>query len=603
MVVSYYVNKILFISSNILVCGVLKTPPSVALAIDAAVPFALSETIAADIMARSSGTLMPFNVVSRVSEVYCLAAPDSSVMTSANAPRFSTTAFAGGPILTMDPWLAAPEVVVVDGGRIAAVGARALLGAYPHARVEQLAGRTLLPGFIDAHNHLSIAALHPLWADLSQVATVEQLQYALAEQAAREPAAQWIRGVGWNETTHGLVLDRHQLDALGLDRPIIVVHFTLHQCVVSSRGLDELGIGRTTPDPQGGMIAHGSDGTPSGLLIERAWSTAHAASMAAYHDRDRWAELFAARARQLLRDGITCVHDAACAPSAEAVYRIMRAAQTLPISVLMMPHADAILTEPTHERLAGPPTGDGDEQLRVGAVKLFADGGVAPAMDVSIAGQRSQFGIEFPGLVEATTRAVARGFRVAVHAIGNVGLAAALTACREAARLRRDDDHRFRIEHASLAARAQIAEMKALGVVGVVQPGFLHHIGQAVEGVPFDEEIWLPFGDLARAGVPLAASSDDPCAFHQPLRTASHGATRRTGSGRILGPEQAIGYEEWLRLYTAGAAYAGGQEHERGSLTPGKRADLVVLEGPLDPDHPPRVAQTWVAGELVYAAA
>jgi predicted amidohydrolase YtcJ len=519
------------------------------------------------------------------------------------ATRPDQRAFVGGRILTMDPSSAEPEIVVIEGGRITAVGERALLDAYPGIVTESLAGRTLAPAFIDAHNHLSIAALHPLWADLSAVKTMDDLRAALAEQAAREPEARWIRGVGWNEVTTGLLPDRTDLDALGFDRPVIVAHYTLHQCVVSSLGLEDLQIGRSTPDPPGGVIARGVDGLPSGLLIERAWSAAHAQSMAAYRDPERWAELFAARARQLIRDGITCVHDAACAPSAEAVYRDMRAAHALPISVLMMPHGEAILMTPPAERLEGPVTGEGDEWLRVGPVKLFADGGIAPAMDVRIAGQRSSFGIAFPSLAESMIDAVRRGFRVAVHAIGNVGLRNALAAFRQAERVRRDDDHRFRVEHACLASREQINEMAALEAIGVVQPGFLHHVGQSVEGVPWDEEIWLPFGDMARAGVRLAASSDDPCAFHEPLRTSSHGATRRTGSGHVLGPEQALGYEEWLRLYTAGAAYAGGQEHERGTLTPGKRADLVVLEGALDPDDPPHVFQTWVAGELAYSAA
>ena len=508
-------------------------------------------------------------------------------------------AFTGGPILTMDPSPACVEVVVVDNGRIAAVGDRALLRAYPDVIIENLAGRTLLPGFIDAHNHLSIAALHPIWADLSREATLDEFKAALLEQASREPDAHWARGANWNEVTTGVLPDRHDLDALGLDRPVIAAHYTLHQCVVSSQGLDELQIGRNTPDPPGGVIARGADGAPSGLLIERAWSAAHAQSMATYRDPERWADLFAARMRQLLRDGITCVHDAACGQTAQAVYRAMHAAGTLPISVLMMPHAEAILMDPP---LDGPVSGDGDEWLRVGPVKLFADGGIAPAMDVSIAGQRSAFGIEFPGLAESVVRAVERGFRVAVHAIGNVGLRNTLEAFARAARIRPDDDHRFRVEHACLASPAQIGEMAALGAIGVVQPGFLHHIGQSVEAVPWDEEIWLPFGDLARARIPLAGSSDDPCAFHEPLRTSSHGATRRTGSGNILGPEQALAYEEWLRAYTAGAAYAGGQEHERGTLSPGKRADFVVLEGDLDPEHPPRVAQTWVDGTLAYDA-
>jgi predicted amidohydrolase YtcJ len=508
-------------------------------------------------------------------------------------------AFTGGRIMTMDPARAHAEVIVVEHGRIAAVGERELLRAYPGAVVEDLAGRTLLPGFIDAHNHLSIAALHPIWADLSRTTTMDELRAALTEQATREPEAHWVRGANWNEVTTGLLPDRHDLDALGLDRPVIVAHYTLHQCVVSSQGLDELQIGRTTPDPPGGIIARGTDGAPSGLLTERAWSAAHAHSMLAYRDPDRWAELFATRMRHLLRDGITCVHDAACGRTAAAVYRAMRAAGTLPISVLMMPHAEAILMDPP---LDGPVTGEGDELLRVGPVKLFADGGIAPAMDVSIAGQRSSFGIAFPGLAASVIAAVDRGFRVAVHALGNVGLRNALDAFARAARVRRDDDHRFRVEHVCLAAPRQITELAALGAIGVVQPGFVHHVGQAVETVPWDEEIWLPFGDLARARIPLAASSDDPCAFHEPLRTSSHGATRRTGSGNVFAPEQAIAYEEWLGAYTAGAAYAGGQEHERGSLTPGKRADLVILDGPLDAENPPRVAQTWVGGRLVYTA-
>jgi predicted amidohydrolase YtcJ len=502
----------------------------------------------------------------------------------------------------MDPFRPDPEVVIIAGDRIAAAGERALLEAHPGIAVESLGGRTLLPGFIDAHNHLSIAALHPVWADLSQVADVEQLRRMLSVHAAREPDVAWIRGASWNEVTTGLMLDRETLDGLGLDRPIVVAHYTLHQGVVSSAGLAALGVGRTTPDPPGGLIMREADGRPSGLLVERAWSLAHARSLAAYHDPDRWADLFVSRARQLLRDGITAVHDAACAPAAEAVYRALHGARRLPLSVLMMPHAEALLERLDPGRLDGPPTGEGDEWLRVGPLKLFADGGIAPAMRVTMGGRPGEpFGILFPGLAEDVGRATERGFAVAVHAIGNLGLAAALDALAPAAR-RRGGERLLRIEHLCFAAPAQFADMAALGLVGVVQPGFVHHIGAAVEGVPFEEESWLAFDAMARAGIRLAASSDDPCAFHEPLRTAAVGATRRTASGGTLDLAQALGYEEWLRLYTAGAAYAGGQEHERGTLTPGKRADLVVLEGALDPEHPPSVAETWVGGVRVHQA-
>ena len=511
-------------------------------------------------------------------------------------------AFVGGRILTMDPWLPEPQVLVIKNGRIAAVGARALLDAYPGVAVEDLAGRALLPGFIDAHNHLSIAALHPLWADLSAVSSIAELQQLLARQAAREPEATWVRGVGWDESVLGGLPDRHDLDALGFDRPVIVVHYSLHQCVVSSAALHALHIGRTTPDPPGGIIARGADGEATGLLIERAWSWAHAQSLAAYRDPQRWGDLIVARGRQLIRDGITCVHDAACSPDAESVYRRLAASKQLPISVLMLPHAEAILLTPPASRLDGPPTGEGDEQLRVGHIKLFADGGIQPAIDATVGGERATFGIRFADLAEHLVRAVVRGFRVAVHAMGNAGLAATLEAFTDAARARPHDDHRFRVEHGTLASAGQLRDLAALGAIAVVQPGFLYHMGRLVEDMRFDAETWLPFGDMARAGIRLAASSDDPCAFHAPLRTAAHGATRRTGSGAVLGAEQALAYEDWLAAYTAGAAFAGGQEHERGTLTPGKRADLVVLEGELYPANPPRVAQTWVGGELAYAA-
>src|SRR5262245_61059661 len=132
-------------------------------------------------------------------------------------------AFFGGRILTMDPATTAPEVVVAADGRIAAVGERELLRAWPDCEVVDLGGRTLLPGFIDAHAHLSLASLHPRWADLSATKDLEELGRALGDQASQEPEAEWVRGVGWESTGdwHG-TLSRHDLDALGLDRPVIV---------------------------------------------------------------------------------------------------------------------------------------------------------------------------------------------------------------------------------------------------------------------------------------------------------------------------------------------------------------------------------------------
>jgi predicted amidohydrolase YtcJ len=508
--------------------------------------------------------------------------------------------FTNARVLTMDDPGAAATAVVIDDGRIVAVGGRELLDLHPDAVREDLGGRILCPGFIDAHNHLSIAALHPLWADLRSVSSVEGLAVALVEQAERSPETPWIRGAGWTDLDNGWRPHRRDLDALGLDRPVVIAHYSLHQCVVDSRALGVLGIGRETRDPAGGEIGRDPDGQPDGLLVERAWSQAHARSLAPYDDPDRWGEHIEVRIRELLTDGITAVHDAACSPGAELAYGRLAADGRLGLSVLAMPHPAALLQPPDDGRLSGPPTGEGGEMFRIGALKAFADGGVTPAIDVSLGGERIRYGDLFDGLDAQVATALEHGFDIAIHAIGNAGLDAALDAFERAGG--RAGQRRGRVEHACLAGVDQLRRMADLGVDAVVQPGFLHHLGGQVLGVEFDDAAWLPFADMANAGITLAASSDDPCTFHEPVRTSAHGCTRMTSAGSPLDPAQALGYHEWLRAYTAGAAEVGGQTNERGRIAAGLRADLVVLDGELDPTSPPRVAQTWVEGRLVWEA-
>jgi predicted amidohydrolase YtcJ len=500
----------------------------------------------------------------------------------------------------MDASVPRAEAVVVDRGRIAAVGAADLLAAWPDANRVDLAGHTLVPGFIDAHNHLSVAALQPCWGDVSGVDGPDALATAVHSQVAAEPDASWVRLYGWNESGHGYTPTRADLDATGVEHPIVVTHYSLHQCVVNSAALVQLQIGQSTADPSGGEIVRGADGEPTGLLVERAWSDAHARSLEAYADPDRWAEHIAARAQTLLRDGITAVHDAACAPDAEALYATMARSGTLPISVLAMPHSSAILRNDLGARLDGPVTGEGDEWLRVGPVKLFADGGIAIALDTSVGGHRIRYGLLMDDLESCAVAAATRGHRIAVHAIGNLGVEASIGAFTEVRRRVGDGDHRFRIEHAGVTGADQWRRLAELGTVAVVQPGFVEHVGIQSQGVRFDEHHWLAFAGLAEAGVPLAGSSDDPCAPAAPLWGAALGASRTTTTGIRFEPDQAVSLDDWLEAYTVGAAHAGGQEGERGRLAPGLRADLVVLDLA---SEPPAVVETWVEGRRVHARA
>ena len=426
------------------------------------------------------------------------------------------TAFRGGTIMTMDAAHPRADIVVFEGGRISAVGDSELLARYPTATIVDLGDRTVTPGFIDAHSHLCIAALHPCWADLTGVTDSDGLAAALRRQAHDDPDSEWVRAVGWSDLEQGWTPNRDDLDGLGIDRPVIVVHYSLHQCVVSSAGLDALGISDRSTDPPDGIIGRSASGALTGLLVERAFSEAHARSMAPYREQDRWEEHIAAAARRLLADGVTCVHDAACPPSAERAYRSLARQRRLPLSVLAMPHPEALLSPLDETRLDGPASGEGDEWLRVGPIKLFADGGVLPAIQGTVHGHEVSLGMTFPGLADQVDRIVGRGFDVAVHAIGNRGLDVTLDAFESASRRHADQDRRFRIEHATLLGRQQAARMKKVGAVAVVQPGFLHHMGGAVDGFELDEATWMPFADSSTPESPWRPRRTAPVPFRSP---------------------------------------------------------------------------------------
>jgi len=514
-------------------------------------------------------------------------------------------AFTGGRILTMDPEQNHAEAVVIRGGRILDVGEAGIVEHYPDAGIIDLDGRTLLPGFIDSHNHLSsFACFFPGWANLFGLMTKDEILKAMRSHARKNSGNDWLVGFGWLDARSGGVdLTREDLDEIGSGRPVLVIQATFHMSVANSRALDIAGIGRSKPDPGCGIILRDADGTPTGVLIEHAQAPVFGLAMKA--GTREHADLIRARAEDLLPLGVTAVHDPGVTPAAATAYRLLHDEGRLPVSVLMMPHGATLLDNHPGAWLDGPETGSGDEHLCIGPVKVFADGATAEtvAYNMTIQGRTITSGSYRDDFGDVLLDATRRGFRVCVHSFGNATTDAVLDAFEEAAGdAPAGFDLRPRLEHVTLISESQIRRLAAMGGCVSIQPQFLVRAGN-FSRAKVENAKWLAYADLFRAGVHVAASSDDPGGFmdaRDPIKGAVMGSTMSSGDGNTVFPDQVLPFETWLRIYTAGSAYAGGQENERGMLKKGLVADLVILEGALDPRNPPVVDETWKDGRIVY---
>ena len=515
------------------------------------------------------------------------------------------TAFTGGRILTMDPGQNHAETVVIEGGRILDVGDAGIIGRYPGAVIVDLNGRTLLPGFIDSHNHLSsFGCFFPLWADLFGLTTKEAVLDRMRDHARKNPGNGWLVGFGWLDARSGGVdLARQDLDELGSDRPVLVIQATFHMSVANTPALETAGIGRSTPDPRCGAILRDADGMPTGVLIENAQAPVFDLTMkTGTHEH---ADLIATRAKDLLSFGVTAVHDPGVTPAAAAAYRLLHDEGRLPVSVLMMPHGATLLDNRPDGWLDGPATGSGDESLRIGPVKVFADGATPEtvAYAMTIRGRAITSGAYREDFADVLLDATRRGFRVCVHSFGNATTDAVLDAFEAVAgSAPAGFEMRPRLEHVTLISETQIRRLAAMGGCACIQPQFLVRAGNFARA-PVENARWLAYADLFRAGVRVAASSDDPGGFmdaRDPIKGSVMGSTMSNGDGNTVFPDQMLPFETWLGIYTAGGAYAGGQENERGMLKRGLVADLVILEGALDPRNPPVVDETWKDGRIAY---
>lgn len=524
-----------------------------------------------------------------------------------------------GVIHTMQDNQPPVEALAIDtvSGTILAVGdetaVRAELGVFAAVEVIDLRGRAVVPGLIDAHTHLLATAQDRADVDLAGTADAAEAVARVVARAATVPQGTWIVGRHWNQQfwPGGQYPTRALLDAAIPDHPVLLWTHSQHAMWVNSLALARAGISAATVDPAGGAIARDAQGEPTGMLFENAAGLVDDVFEMESAPDEREVQTL----RQVLRDmaarGLTGAHVMESARSLRMLQQLHDAGE-LPLRISFYLRVNQL--EPA--RAVGLAGGFGDDWLRIAGIKLFTDGALGThtaAMLQPYTDDPGNTGILTTPADQMEARvssAVRGGLGVAIHAIGDRAVRVALDGIERAQRIAPPGYHRrFRIEHIQLAAADDITRMARLGVVGSVQP--FH----AVSDRDVADRSWGPraaqgyaYRTLAEAGVSLAFGSDVPIETCDPWRIL-HAAIARTDDRTPDRPawhgQEALSPMRGLWAYTAGAAYAGGDEQRLGRLAPGMLADCVVVE--TDPLHAAigelarmPVVATLVGGRVVY---
>jgi predicted amidohydrolase YtcJ len=535
----------------------------------------------------------------------------------AQAPR-ADVVLVNGKIWTGNRARPEAEAVAILNGRIVAVGKSDELRPLS-ARVIDLKGRRVVPGFYDSHVHLLGSGRRLAEVALKDAADEEEFGKRLRAFDAKLPRDRWLLGGEWDHdrTFGGKLPTAEILDKYVPDRPALLRRYDGHMALANTRALKLAGITADTPDPPGGVIYRKPNSKePTGLLRDNAMGLVDRLVPPPSDDEINEAVLAAlAEARAV---GVTSVQDMDGSDAATR-RKLFRLYQRLAREGKLTTRVDLRWPLAQWEELAklGVEADFGNEWVRVGGVKGFVDGSLGSStakMFDPYVNEPNSTGVYVtpPGkLREYILAADKAGLSVAVHAIGDRANADLLDIFADVVKANGPRDRRFRIEHAQHLRPQDYARFKELGVIASMQPYHVIDDGRWAEGRIGAKRCASSYANrsLLDAGARLAFGSDWSVAPLSPLLGIDAAVNRRTLDGKHPDgwfPEQKIGVAEAVEAYTLGSAYAGFQEKERGTLEAGKVADLVVLSRDIfaesEKDHiaEAQVVLTMVGGKVVY---
>ena len=503
-------------------------------------------------------------------------------------------------LITMDSSQPEAELVAIKGDKILLVGDNEALEQVKgdKTRVIDCQGRTIVPGFNDAHCHIFSFIRKLLSFDLSpsSVSSISDIKAAIHYQAQNTPKGEWLTGTDYNEfyLTEKRHPTRWDIDEAAPYHPVILVHRSLHACVLNSLALSLAGITQETPEPPGGLINRDHNtGQPDGILFEMLGYIREKV-VPPLSDGELLKGIGLAN-RHYLSLGITSLQDATVTNDFGRwqTFRRFKDTGKLKSRVSMMFGAEALY----QFQEQGLTLGSGDSQLRLSGVKIMLNEA------------RGQLQPSQSELNRQARSAHQAGFQLAIHAVEQSTVEAAITALEYVHSQLPQTGRRYRIEHCSQCPPELLKRLSRLQTVVVTQPPFLYYSGERYLATLSASQLqWLyRIKSFLDNGLIVAGSSDCPVVPDNPLVGIYAAVTRQAESGQQLSPRECISASQTLTMYTVGAAYASFEEDTKGSITQGKLADMVILNS--DPiKSPPKrikdiqVEMTIIGGKVVWEA-